>query len=232
MPRSKNGKSSGNSTASKVGRPVAVVETHPELITNYMELKPMVYDDLNLPDENEITRMIRDFSGKLARKETSSYGAFFRQLLDMFNVMAYDKLKGDTRDLSSVAKCQEIVTVWEDCIANMTLSEDYSNLILVHFPEGQFPDKFHHYLDTVRNVAPTGSETLDSWILDKFKDFARHSQQDKQKIYLGQAEDTCQRLPLPEIIYVSCRRCIICARRIKTKLASLSGFTALLLTYR
>eukprot|EP01035_Chromulina_nebulosa_P001197 gene1197-1608_t len=67
----------------------------------------------------------------------------------------------------------------------MTLSEDYSNLILVHFPEGQFPDKFHHYLDTVRNVAPTGSETLDSWILDKFKDFARHSQQDKQKIYLG-----------------------------------------------
>ena len=164
MPPRKNAKSTGQSNVPKVGRPVAVIETHPELINNYMELKPMVYDNLNLPDENEITRMIRDFNGRLARKETSTYGAFFRQLLDMFNVMAYDKLKGDTRDLSSVAKCQEIVTVWEDCIANMTLSEDYSNLILVHFPEGQFPDKFHHYLDTVRNVAPTGSETLDSWI--------------------------------------------------------------------
>ena len=117
MPARKKANSTGQSNVSKVGRPVAVIETHPELINTYMELKPMVYDNLNLPDENEITRMIRDFNGRLARKETSTYGAFFRQLLDMFNVM--------------------------------TLSEDYSNLILVHFPEGKFLDKFHHYLDTV-----------------------------------------------------------------------------------
>ena len=42
--------------------------------------------------------MIRDFNGHLARKETTNYGVFSRQLLDMFNViMALDKLKADTR---------------------------------------------------------------------------------------------------------------------------------------
>ena len=70
-------KTSGQSIASKGGRPATVVETHPELLTNYMELKPMLYDALNLPDENEITRMIRDLNSRLARKETSSYGSFF-----------------------------------------------------------------------------------------------------------------------------------------------------------
>jgi hypothetical protein len=180
-------KTSGQSIASKGGRPAAVVETHPELLTNYMELKPLVYDALNLPDENEITRMIRDFCSHLARKEKSYYASFFRQLLDMFNVMAYDKLKADTRDLANVVKCQEIITIiWEECISNFALSEDYNNLILVHFPDGNFPDKFHHYLDSaVRSLEPSGTETLDTWILDKFKTFAHHSQQEKQKVYLG-----------------------------------------------
>ena len=178
-------KSTGQSNVSKGGRPSTFVETHPELLTNYMEMKPMVYDNLNLPDENEITRMIRDFNGHLARKETSNYGVFFRQLLDMFNVMALDKLKADTRDLTNVVKCQEIVSIWEDCISNLSLSEDYNTLILAHFPDGQFPDKFHQYLDTIRSMEPSGTETLDSWILDKYKDFSRHSQQEKQKIYLG-----------------------------------------------
>jgi hypothetical protein len=104
----------------------------------------------------------------------------------MFNVMAYDKLKAKTQDLNSVVKLQEIVVIWEDCISNLPLSEDYNNLIMAHFPQGQLPDKFHQYLDTVRSVEPSGTtETLDSWILEKFKDFARHSHQEKQKIYLG-----------------------------------------------
>ena len=47
MPPRKNGKSSDNSTAPKVGRPVAVVETHPELITNYMELTTSFRIDSN-----------------------------------------------------------------------------------------------------------------------------------------------------------------------------------------
>ena len=34
-------------------------------------------------------------------------------------------------------------------------------------------------------MEPSGTETLDSWILEKFKDFAHHSQQEKKKIYLG-----------------------------------------------
>ena len=148
----KNAKSAAQSNVSKGGRPSAIVETHPELQTNYVELKTMVYDNLKYPDENEITRMIRDFNGRLARKETSYYAPFFRQLLDMFNVLAFDKLKADTRDLTNVVKCQEVVTLWEDCISNLSLSEDYNNLILAHFPDGQFPDKFHQYLDTVRSM--------------------------------------------------------------------------------
>ena len=40
-----------NSTGPKGGRPANIAETHPELLPGYMELKPMVYDDLNLPDE-------------------------------------------------------------------------------------------------------------------------------------------------------------------------------------
>ena len=34
-------------------------------------------------------------------------------------------------------------------------------------------------------VKPPGTETLDQWILAKFKDHSHHSQQDKQTIYLG-----------------------------------------------
>ena len=48
----KNSKSTGQSNVSKGAS--TFVETHPELLTNYMELKPMVYDNL---DENEITRL-------------------------------------------------------------------------------------------------------------------------------------------------------------------------------
>ena len=44
----------------------------------------------------------------LGKNETSYYAAFFRQLLDMFTVMAYDKLKADTRDLTNVVNCQAL----------------------------------------------------------------------------------------------------------------------------
>jgi hypothetical protein len=30
----------------------------------------------------------------------------------MFNVLAYDKLKADTKDLNNVDKCKEIVSTW------------------------------------------------------------------------------------------------------------------------
>lgn len=138
----------------------------------------MVYDDLNLPDENEISRMIKDFCGHFVRKEVSYIGPFFRQLLDMFNVLAYDKLKADTKDLNNVEKCKEIVGVWEDAIKNFHL--------LDHFEDGRFPDKFHQYLDSqVRCIKPPSTQTLDQWILEKFKDHAHHSKQAKQTIYLG-----------------------------------------------
>jgi hypothetical protein len=186
MPPRNASKSNGQTNVSKGGRPSTLVETHPELQTNYMEMKPMVYDDLNLPDENEISRMIKDFSGHFVRKEVAYIGPFFRQLLDMFNVLAYDKLKADTKDLNNVAKCKEIVGVWEDAIKNFHLTEDYKVLVLDHFQDGRFPDKFHHYLDSqVRCIKPQGTQTLDQWILEKFKDHAHHSKQDKQTIYLG-----------------------------------------------
>ena len=71
MPPRNASKSNGQTNVSKGGRPSTLVETHPELQTNYMEMKPMVYDDLNLPDENEISRMIKDFSGHFVRKEVA-----------------------------------------------------------------------------------------------------------------------------------------------------------------
>ena len=148
MPPRNSTKSKGQTNVSKGGRPSTLVETHPEVQTNYMEMKPMVYDDLNLPDENEISRMIKDFSGHFLRKEVAYIGPFFRQLLDMFNVLAYDKLKADTKDLNNVEKCKEIVGVWEDAIKNFHLSEDYKVLVLDQFQDGRFPDKFHHYLDS------------------------------------------------------------------------------------
>jgi uncharacterized protein YfbU (UPF0304 family) len=149
MPPRNASKSKGQTNVSKGERPSTLVETHSKLQTNYMEMKPMVYDDLNLPDENEISRMmIKDFSGHFSRKEVAYIGPFFRQLLDMFNVLAYDKLKADTKDLNNVEKCKEIVGVWEDAIKNFHLSEDYKILVLDQFQDGRFPDKFHHYLDS------------------------------------------------------------------------------------
>ena len=42
MPPRNASKSNGQTNVSKGGRPSTLVETHPELQTNYMEMKPMI----------------------------------------------------------------------------------------------------------------------------------------------------------------------------------------------
>ena len=109
---SKGGRPIGAKTT-KVGAQSEVEELHPELQSNWMELKPMIYDDEKIDDVNEIHKLMKECAACISRKEVRGYSPFFKQLVDMFNVMAFNALKGTAACFKNVVKCEQIVKqIW------------------------------------------------------------------------------------------------------------------------
>ena len=182
---SKGGRPTG-SKATKIGGQVAEADLHPELQSNWMELKPIVYDDEKIADVNEIHKIIKECAAHIAKKEARNYSAYFKQMVDMFNVMAFNSLKGTAACFKNVVKCKHVFKYWNDAISNYHIVEEYQQLIGVHFPTGRLPSLFLDYVDSMRSIKPTNPvKTLDEWIYSNHKDKASYTQQQKQTVFLG-----------------------------------------------
>ena len=69
---SKGGRPTG-AKGTKVGGQVAEADLHPELHSNWMEFKPMVYDDEKIPDVNEIHKIMKECASHIAKKEARNH---------------------------------------------------------------------------------------------------------------------------------------------------------------
>ena len=98
----------------------------------------------------------------------------------MFNVLAFNALKGTAACFKSVVKCEQIVKLWNDAITNFHVIEDYKEHMLSHFLTGRFPALFLDYVDTMRSIKPSNPiRTLDERILSNHKDKVFYTQQQK-----------------------------------------------------
>ena len=96
-----------------------------------MEMKPLVYDDEKLDDVNEIHKLMNECAAFfISKKEARNYSPFFKQLVDMSNVLAFNALKGTAACFKSVVKCEKIVKLWNDAITNFHVIEDYKEHVL------------------------------------------------------------------------------------------------------
>ena len=140
----------------KGGRPIGAKATkddgveaevlHPELQSNWMELKPMVYDDEKIDDANEIHKLMKECAAFISKKEARNCSPFFKQLVDMFNVLAFNALKGTTACFKSVVKCEQIVKLWNYVITNFHVIEDYKEHALSHFVTADYlPWSYYSY---------------------------------------------------------------------------------------
>ena len=71
----------------------------------------MVYDDEKIPDVNEVHKIMKECASHIAKKEARKYSAYFKQKVDnmLFNVMAFNSLKGTAACFKNVVKCEQVV---------------------------------------------------------------------------------------------------------------------------
>ena len=96
----------------------------------------MVYDDEKIDDVNEIHKLMKLL---FLRRKLVITVPFFKQLVDVFNVLAFNALKGTAACFKSVAKCENIVKLWNDAITNFHVIEDYKEHVLSHFVTARLP---------------------------------------------------------------------------------------------
>ena len=94
----------------RVGRPSlnSLEDSHPRLQPSFFKSQPMVYDTTIEPPRIEFEYMLRMLQQSIDDKD-NQWAFMLRQLVDVFLIMAYDKLKGRPDDLSVTAQCEAMV---------------------------------------------------------------------------------------------------------------------------
>ncbi len=128
---------------------------------------------------NEIHKLMKECTAFISKKEARNYSPFFQQLVDMFNVLVFNALKGSAACFKSVVKCEQIVKLWNDAaITNFHVIKNYKEHVLSHFVTARLPTLFFDYVKTMRSIKPTNPvRTLDYCILSNHKDKASYNQQ-------------------------------------------------------
>ena len=107
-----------------------------------------------------------------------------KQLSDVFAIMAFDKLKASKEDLDTAGQCEAMGPLFNNCIENLHLSDDYSNLILRNFTGQVFPEEFMSYLDQLRSMKPK-KDSFNDWVAKHYSKKISYNQQQKQNLYFG-----------------------------------------------
>ena len=78
-----------------MGRPTSsnpIEDSHPRLLTFYMNTQPMVYDFSFETPRNEVDYMLSQYQKSIEDKNNTWAFMLRRQLVDVFIIMAFDKL--------------------------------------------------------------------------------------------------------------------------------------------
>ena len=75
--------------------------------------------------------------------KNNTWAFMLRQLVDVFIIMAFDKLKSRSDDLTCSAQCEAMVSDFEGAISTLDLNEDMSQILLTQFTGCKLPSQFH-----------------------------------------------------------------------------------------
>ena len=92
----------------------------------------MTYDSAVSVERNEIEYMLQSLQTDISDGK-HTWVFVIKQLSDVFAIMAFDKLKASKEDLDTAGQCEAMGPLFNNCIENLHLSDDYSNLILRNF---------------------------------------------------------------------------------------------------
>ena len=118
MPRQKVIKDDKDTNNKKVGRPSGngLEDTHPRLQPNFFRSQVMVYDTTIEPARNEIEFMLGNCQKSIDDGD-NAWAFMLRELTYAFIVMAFDKLKARSDDLTVTAQCEAMVLEFEGAIS-------------------------------------------------------------------------------------------------------------------
>ena len=121
-------------------------DSHPRLLTNYMRTQPMVYDSSIETPRNEVEYMLSQCQKSIDDKN-NTWAFMLRQLVDVFIIMAFDKLKSRSDDLTCSAQQYEaMVSDFEGAISTLDVNEDMSQILLNQFTGCKLPLQFHEHV--------------------------------------------------------------------------------------
>ena len=170
MPRKKDVKDDKDTSNKNVGRPSGnngLEDTHPRLQLNFFRTQVMVYDTTIVPARNEIEFMLGNCQRSIDDGD-NTWAFMLRKLAFVFIIMALDKLKSRSDDLTVKAQCKAMVPEFEGATSTLYLKEDMSSILLNHFTGGQqLSSQFHDYVNSLRDRTPVNAQM--TWVQSSFE---------------------------------------------------------------
>ncbi len=167
------------------GNTKGMEDTHPRLKTGFFRTQPMVYDTSHEPARNEIQYMLSNCQ-RCIDENDNSWAFMLRQLVDVFIIMAFDKLKAKEEDLTLTAQCEGMVPEFEGAITTLHLREDFASVLLTPFHGLQLPSQFHDYVNSVRERTPvTAKMSWAQWLKEHHNKCLDYNPQQCKNLYFG-----------------------------------------------
>ena len=161
---------------------------HPRLKTGFFfRTQPIVYDTSHEPARNEIEYMLSNCQ-RCIDEGDNTWAFMLRQLVDVFIIMAFDKLKAKVEDLTVTAQCEAMVPEFEGAISTLHLREDVSSVLLNQFHGLQLPSQFHDYVNSVRDRTPPVTAKKMSWaqwLKEHHNKYLDYNPQQCKNLYFG-----------------------------------------------
>jgi hypothetical protein len=174
-------------SSKRVGRPSnnSIEDSHPRLQPNFFKSQPMVYDTTIEPPRIEFEYMLRMLQNSIDDKD-NQWAFMLRQLVDVFIILAYDKLKGRSDDLTVTAQCEAMVIEFEGSISTLHLKEDLSSILCNQFTGHKLPSEFHDHVNALRDMTPvTDKKTWTQWIKENHSKCGSYNTQQCKNLYFG-----------------------------------------------
>ena len=101
--------------------------------TGYWKNQVLTYDSAVAIERNEIDFMLQSLQTDLSDGKTT-WVFVIKQLSDVFDVMAFDKLKASKEDIDTVGQCEQMGPLFDNCIKHLNFILILSSVIfLVNF---------------------------------------------------------------------------------------------------
>ena len=125
----------------------------------------MVYDTIIETPHIEFEYMLSQCQQSIDDKDNLC-AFMLRQIVDVFIIMAYDKLKARPDDLTVTAQCEAMDLEFEGGISTLHIKEDLSSILLCNqFTGNKLPSEFHDHVNALRDMTlVTDKKIWTQWI--------------------------------------------------------------------